>query len=337
MRWIVGLGLAAAAVVGTGWYLTLPDVSRLAHENPSKTALMLDRERHGVSGRAIWVPLERISPTLQYAVIVAEDAGFYGHRGVDWREMWEAIRQNLHRRRLYRGASTITQQLAKNLYLDSHKTLWRKLQETVLAVRMERALAKSRILEIYLNVAEWGHGVYGAEAAARRYFGKSAADLTLEESSWLAAILPSPLRYGKDSGSTHLRERTERIAHLVESRYGVARVSLEPPSPIEAGTMEPPAIEAVPAPDQGLAAPQAPAAELAPSEAPVEPAEGAPDPQEVVTEPPPEALPSRPVPPPDPNDSEELPESAEEPAAPIGAGDTRPPQDAPQPQEGDLP
>jgi monofunctional biosynthetic peptidoglycan transglycosylase len=335
MRWIVGLGFAAVAAAGAGWYLRLPDVSRLAHENPSRTALMLDRERDGVAVRAVWVPLEQISPDLQHAVIVAEDAGFYGHRGVDWREMWEAIRQNLQRRRLYRGASTITQQLAKNLYLDSRKTLWRKLQETVLAVRMERALTKPRILELYLNVAEWGEGVYGAEAAAWRYFGKSAADLTLVESSWLAAILPSPLRYGAESDSAHLRARTERIAQLVESRYGVARVSLEPPPPVDAGTTEPTPTAAPHSADEDLAAPEARAAEPSPSEAPIEPAEGAPpkgapDPDEVVPEPPAEALPDHAVPAPEPNDSEELPESVEEPEDPLDGEDTEPPLDAPQ-------
>lgn len=139
------------------------------------------------------VPLSQVSPHLTRAVLVAEDASFYRHRGVDWYELGQAIRDAWLRRRAPRGASTLTQQLARNLYLAPSRSLWRKAEELFIARRLERALSKRRILEVYLNVAEWGAGIFGAEAAARAYYGVPASALDLQQAAELAATLPHPL------------------------------------------------------------------------------------------------------------------------------------------------
>jgi monofunctional biosynthetic peptidoglycan transglycosylase len=199
------------------WFVTLPDVSGLAKTNPSNTAFIESRKAEAVEkGRSFtlywtWVPLKRISPHLQRAVIVAEDASFYRHQGFDWEGLKEAFTRNLDKGELRRGGSTITQQLAKNLYLSSEKSLFRKAHEALLTWKLERALTKKRILELYLNVAEWGHGVYGGEAAARHHFGKSAADLTPEEAALLAAMLPSPQRYDPIRLTPYLSKRQAQI------------------------------------------------------------------------------------------------------------------------------
>jgi monofunctional biosynthetic peptidoglycan transglycosylase len=146
-------------------------------------------------GHATWVPLWAISPKLQAAVVVWEDARFYFHRGFDYPDIWRAFLEDLRVGAYRRGGSTITQQVAKNLFLSPEKTLRRKLREAVLTWRLERALSKDEILEIYLNVAEWGDGITGAEAASRSYFSKSAEELTWAEAALLAAILPNPHRF----------------------------------------------------------------------------------------------------------------------------------------------
>lgn len=223
---LFGLILAGVVMAGIWWSLQLPDVSRLASVNPPHTALMSYREQNGTHGHPLWVPLTQIAPELRQAVIVAEDANFYRHHGVDWEAVWDAFERNVEEGRLYRGGSTITQQLAKNLYLDPSKTVSRKITEMAIALRMEHALSKSRILELYLNVVEWGHGIYGAESAARHYFGASASDLTLEEAAWLAAILPSPLRYEERTDSLYIQKRAERIKWLVERRLAAGKNSV---------------------------------------------------------------------------------------------------------------
>jgi monofunctional biosynthetic peptidoglycan transglycosylase len=225
------LAAIALTIAACWWYFRLPNPARFAHVNPERTALMRYREEKGIHGLPIWVPLGRIAPSLRQSVLVAEDANFYHHHGIDWDGLREALQRDWKEKRLYRGGSTITQQLAKNLYLNPSKTLWRKLKELALSLRIERALSKSRILEIYLNVAEWGRGVYGAEAASRHYFGKPASDLTIDEAAFLAAILPSPLRYEKRRDSPYIRKRTERIARFVERRLGGKPVLSEPVEP----------------------------------------------------------------------------------------------------------
>ncbi len=194
-------GLLLVAIVWAAAPVLLANPAKLKTERPGATALMRLRERQAKrAGKPFhadqrWTPLVRMSPYLKEAVRVSEDANFYGHAGVDWEEARETVRTNWEEGRFARGASTITMQLARNLYLNPSKNPLRKLQEIALAYRLERALSKSRILEIYLNVVEWGDGIFGAQAAAMRHFGKPASDLTADEAARLAAVLPSPLRW----------------------------------------------------------------------------------------------------------------------------------------------
>lgn len=142
----------------------------------------------------IWVPLPRVSRALIRAVVASEDAKFFGHEGVDWEALRESVEKDLHTGRFARGGSTITQQLAKNLFFTTRKSPQRKVREFIVARWLEEDLSKRRILELYLNVIEWGDSVYGCEAAARRYYGKSAGALDLQEAAGLAAMIPNPRR-----------------------------------------------------------------------------------------------------------------------------------------------
>jgi monofunctional biosynthetic peptidoglycan transglycosylase len=217
---------------GLAWYwlLTFPDVADLARHNPGTTALMQARvaeaTRQGsrLPLRWTWTPLVQISPHLQKAVVVAEDAAFFSHEGFDWQGIQEATVRNLKAGKLHRGGSTITQQLAKNLYLSSDKSLLRKAHEALLTRALERHLSKKRILELYLNVAEWGHGVYGAEAAAQHHFGKPARALTAEEAALLAAMLPSPRTYDPLQITRYLTVRQQQILRWMHN----SRVSPTP-------------------------------------------------------------------------------------------------------------
>jgi monofunctional biosynthetic peptidoglycan transglycosylase len=177
--------------------------------------------RKGQSARLEWspVPLSRISKSLARAVVVAEDARFYEHAGVDWEAVRDAFEKDLDTGSLKHGGSTITQQLAKNLYLSSRRTPWRKLREWAIASRFEAVLPKRRILELYLNVVEFGPRTFGAEAAARRYFHKPALDLTDLEAATLAAVIPSPRIYDPISH----RLRVERRARTILKRMGKAQ------------------------------------------------------------------------------------------------------------------
>lgn len=192
---------ALALVCGIVFWMTLPDVSPLAREWPKTTSFMERRKavlaREGKSTRLEWapVPLSRIAPDLQRAVIVAEDSRFWEHDGVDWEAARGAFQRNLQKGGLKVGGSTITQQLAKNLYLSPARTPWRKLRELSIAGRLERQLSKKRILELYLNVIEFGPRTFGVEAAARRYMGKPAKELSRSEAATLAAVIPSPRIY----------------------------------------------------------------------------------------------------------------------------------------------
>jgi monofunctional biosynthetic peptidoglycan transglycosylase len=212
----LAIPVAALALL---WLITMPDVSALRTSNPTTTALMDARQEEAdASGirlgrRWIWVPMSRISPHLRRAVVAAEDASFFIHEGFDWEGMKDAALYNIEQGALKRGGSTITQQLAKNLYLSSERSIFRKAQEALITRSLEHHLTKERILELYLNVAEWGTGVYGAEAAARHHFRKSASELTEDEAAWLAAILPSPRRYDPLRKTTALVRRHERVLH----------------------------------------------------------------------------------------------------------------------------
>lgn len=221
------IGLPLGILV-LSWFISLPDVERLTRTNPTSTALMETRQTQAQEqGRSskrqwMWVPLSRISPHLRHAVVAAEDALFFTHEGFDWEGIKDAAMHNLEVREFKRGGSTITQQLAKNLYLSSERSLFRKAKEALITRELEQRLSKKRILELYLNVAEWGHGVYGAEAAARHHFGKPSHELTADEAAWLAAILPSPRRYDPLRKTTFLTRRHERILKLIDRQSGTS-------------------------------------------------------------------------------------------------------------------
>lgn len=225
---LLGLPLAG---VGLYWLVTFPDVARLAKTNPRATALMKTRMSQArEQGRLTkpewtWVPLSQISPALQRAVIVAEDASFYGHEGFDWEGLKEAAVRNLGAGKLERGGSTITQQLAKNLYLSSEKKLLRKAREALITRELEQHLTKKRILEIYLNVVEWGRDVYGAEAAARHHLGKPANNLTPDEAALLAAILPAPRRHDPLEITPYLVKRQQHILRWMRKTNGDSQLS----------------------------------------------------------------------------------------------------------------
>jgi len=185
--------------------------------NPESTSFMrarLERMREKNPNAKLkqrWVSYGRISEELKRAVIVAEDAKFSEHDGFDWEGIQKAMEKNQRRGRVVAGGSTISQQLAKNLFLSGEKNLWRKGEEAVITTMLEALMNKERILEIYLNVAEWGEGVFGAEAAARHYYNVSAASLNAEQAAHLAAMLPRPLYYERNRDSEFLQRYSATI------------------------------------------------------------------------------------------------------------------------------
>jgi monofunctional biosynthetic peptidoglycan transglycosylase len=212
------LALAATLAAGTAaLWLALPDPVPLARENPRTTALIEQRRaearerRRPFHPRQSWVRLEAISPRLVEAVIVSEDANFFGHEGIDWAAVRAAADHDLRVGRFARGASTITQQLAKNLWLGTRKSLWRKAEEAVLAAKLERALSKRRILALYLNVVELDEGVFGVEAGARHRFGVSASGLSTAQAVVLASMLPAPRRADLSRPPRWLGGRARRL------------------------------------------------------------------------------------------------------------------------------
>ncbi len=211
---VLALGVAYLAYA----YLTLPDVRPLAKTNPSTTAFMeLRKEEAAEAGRrrfAIrhqWVPYRRISPLLRRAVIVTEDAAFFDHDGVDMDEIKASLERNWEEGQFLRGGSTITQQLAKNLYLSPSRNPMRKVKELFIAWRLEAALSKQRIFEIYLNMIEWGDGIFGCEAAARAYFGKPCASLGMEEAALMAGAIINPREHSPAKPTRRLLRRQQII------------------------------------------------------------------------------------------------------------------------------
>ncbi len=217
------------------YFLVMPDVAGLKKKNPGKTAFMKYREKEWAQkGRKrrivqVWVPLSRISPYLQKAVLIAEDDKFWKHEGFDFESIQKAIEKDLEAGKFKLGASTISQQLAKNLYLSPAKNPVRKIAEAVITWRMEKVLSKRRILELYLNVVEWGEGIYGAEAASRHYFGKPASELTAQEAARLAAVLPNPRRYNPAGEQRYVVNRSRIIYNIMLRRRIVAPEYEEPP------------------------------------------------------------------------------------------------------------
>jgi monofunctional glycosyltransferase len=230
---IVGIAFGCAAFI----YLTLPDVRPLKTANPPTTAFIELRAREararGDEPRRTqkWVPYARVSQNLKRAVLVTEDSRFWTHEGIDFDELKESMETNWERLEFARGGSTITQQLAKNLYLSPSKNPVRKLREFLIARALEAELSKQRILELYLNEIEWGDGIYGAEAAARTYFRKPCADLSPQEAALLAAAIANPRLLNPGNPTARLRRRQQMV---------MRRMGAVTPPPVVAGPPIPP-------------------------------------------------------------------------------------------------
>ena len=216
-RWIARIVLLvlAALIVYQAWIFG--NVVWWIWFNPSTSAFM--EERLGVlqqddpkaALRHQWVPYERISINLKRALIASEDAKFLDHDGFDWEAMQKAYEKNVKKGKVVAGGSTISQQLAKNLFLSGRRTPWRKIEEALITLMLENVMSKRRIFEIYLNVIEWGNGVFGAQAAARYYYGVSAANLAPEQAARLAAMVPKPRFYDRVRETPLLEKRTAII------------------------------------------------------------------------------------------------------------------------------
>jgi monofunctional glycosyltransferase len=277
----------AAAVLAFGFYVLagLPsraEVRALATRNPGPTSVMRQREREAKeAGRSYrvqqsWAPLSRMSRHLVHAVLASEDQKFFGHEGVDWEAVEKAIDEDRRGFHFARGGSTITQQLAKNLFFTTHRSIVRKLREVVVARWLEEELGKRRILELYLNVIEWGDGIYGAQAAALRYHGKAASALDETEAAGLAGMIPNPHRIHPRVSPQRYARAQRRVLWLMRSAGYLKRdaggLGAEPP-PVDAEAEEdepeardaPPVTEPPPEPQPVVEAPsETPAAAESP-------------------------------------------------------------------------
>jgi monofunctional biosynthetic peptidoglycan transglycosylase len=217
LRFLAWLSIALAAIFLAIQLSFLVRIWWWRDHDPKTTAFMeasLERMRatqREPKLRQSWMPYDRISPHLKRAIVAAEDAKFADHEGFDWEAIEKAMEKNRKRGKVVSGASTISQQLAKNLFLSADRTPWRKGQEALITVMIEHVMDKRRILELYLNVIEWGDGVFGAEAAARHYFGTSAAALGPEASARLAAMVPNPRFYDRNRNTTWLMRKSQMI------------------------------------------------------------------------------------------------------------------------------
>jgi len=217
-------GIIILILAGISLCFLYPDISKLKKENPTRTSFMKNREEESRErGKTInikqrWAPLHRISPYLIKAVLIAEDDKFYQHEGFDFEAIQNAIEKDIKQKKFKFGGSTISQQLAKNLYLSSSRNPLRKLMEAFLTWRIEAALSKKRILELYLNVAEWGEGIFGIEAASLHYYGRPAADLGPDEAARLASVLPNPRKYNPVVPSRYIVNRSRTIYNIMVRR-----------------------------------------------------------------------------------------------------------------------
>ena len=240
------LALAAAGVLAYAAYVLmgLPprgELLALTAKNPGPTALMRQREREAKAKKKTartaqtWLPLARVSRSLIQAVISSEDQKFFGHGGIDWAAIKESAETNVKKGRAVRGGSTLTQQLAKNLYFGTEKSLARKLREAIVTRWLEDDLSKARILTLYLNVIEWGDGIYGCEAAARTWFGKACADLDPDEAAGLAGMIPNPRRVNPKVNPGRYLSAQKRVlwlmAHAGYIEKSVALLGAAPPEP----------------------------------------------------------------------------------------------------------
>ena len=207
--------LVLAVLLVQGWFFV--HVWWWSGHNPTSTAFMearlavLQQKDPRAALKHQWAPYERVSTNLKRAVVAAEDAKFVDHEGFDWEGIQKALEKNEKKGKVVAGGSTISQQLAKNLFLSGSRSWVRKGEEAIITWMLESTLTKRRILELYLNVAEWGIGVFGAEAAARHYFGVPASQLSAQQAAWLAAILPAPQRYDRNRGSAWIANKSEII------------------------------------------------------------------------------------------------------------------------------
>ncbi len=223
LLWLIAAPIVAVLMLQAYFFV---QIWWWADHNPGSTSFM--REQHerlmktnpDVKLKHKWVPYNRISKHLKRAIIASEDSNFSGHEGVDWEALQKAYEKNTRKGKVVAGGSTITQQLAKNLFLSGERSYLRKMQEFIIAYMLEYLMEKERIFEIYLNVVEWGNGVFGAEAAARHYFGMSAAGLSPSQAARLAVMLPNPRFYDKHRGSGYLARRT----NLILRRMGAAEL-----------------------------------------------------------------------------------------------------------------
>ncbi len=212
--WLAGLPLALVLLL-QAWYFI--QVCWWVNHNPTSTAFMreqldkLQQKNPKAKLQHQWVPYNRISNHLKRAIIASEDANFAEHEGVDWAALQKAYEKNAKKGKVVRGGSTITQQLAKNLFLSGERSYVRKAQEMIITFMLEAVMDKRRIFEIYLNVAEWGNGVFGCEAASRKYFGVPAASLGPAEAARLAVMLPNPRFFGRHLDSNYLNKRSALI------------------------------------------------------------------------------------------------------------------------------
>ncbi|MDY0295747.1 MAG: biosynthetic peptidoglycan transglycosylase [Acidobacteriota bacterium] len=217
---VLGILLALSASL----WLSLPEVESLAQRHPARTALMELRVRQAASGgkgyaiHQHWIAWEGFPLLLRQAVVASEDAAFYSHEGVDFFELKESFKQNLRKGEKARGGSTITMQLARNLFLSPHKSFLRKLREILIARRLEAVLSKRRILHLYLNIVELGRGVFGFPAAAQYFFGGPLEGLTPAQLLRLVAVLPKPLRVSPLSNSRYLNWRVRLVADRMVQR-----------------------------------------------------------------------------------------------------------------------
>ncbi len=234
LKKLFGIAILLALVPPTMYLGNLPDINELKTANPETSAIRTFREeqirKKGGKPRSShqWRNLDQISPHLLHAVVLAEDDAFYRHHGFDFEQLKRAARTNWERKRFAFGASTITQQLARTLYLSSHKNLLRKAKEALITRKLEKTLSKKRIIELYLNHVEWGPQVYGAEAASQFFFNKSALDLTPDEAIALAVILPSPRRWNPLKFDGFIGHRKAVLfARMVRANYIVPPVQEE--------------------------------------------------------------------------------------------------------------
>ena len=256
-RWLAGPLLLLIPLSWLAWHwFTLPDGAPFRDRRATRTIQVLDW--HGEEHPFLlgprnpdWTPLNLIPASLKWSVILAEDAGFYRHRGLDLPAIEEALKYDLKRRRLARGASTITQQLAKNLFLTRHKSFLRKAEEAILARRLERELGKARILELYLNLVELGPMVHGVGAGARYQFHRPVAELTPAQGAFLAAILPGPrLAFNPERHPQRVERRAARILGLLKRKGVIDEAGLQAALAQLTGTGEKVAGPTMPAPQE---------------------------------------------------------------------------------------